>query len=253
MAVIPLRWQGASRIEQLRSLLDQRAREWLRGWAIGALDIDSAFASLPQSDRPQAGERWFLAKTMSGSLLLRLPPNAFERLGGLLADVTARDVVGLAAGLGRRALFDALQTLVPGSQQATELDVSPASHFLDRRCGIAAYEWTLGPLKFQAYLDAGLCDASSTRVSMQGSALTSRREALNGNQLTLTALLDLGPAALADTIALQPGEVIKCVAGLGTSIRAVTQQGSTVFSGELVADHGHRAVRCGNKTTGESK
>lgn len=244
--VVPFRWQGATRIGQLRSLLAARAQDWLRGWACAPDGMECSFEALDGAGAGplRAGERWYVQQSPQGATSVRLPPKAFERLGCLLAGISSADDQGLAAAIGRRAFLDAANALVGGAGEASGSADAPAVQALDPRCGVAGYRWCLGGIQMVLYLDAGTCDGLLPRDAASRGELVSRLDAMRAGTVTLPAFLELGSASLEHTMALRPGDVIKTGVAIGSLVRVKSEAGAVVFSGELVADRGHRGVRC---------
>lgn len=244
--VVPFRWQGATRTGQLRLLLAARAQEWLRGWACtpGSLECSIEAVEGVGAGPLRAGERWYVQPLPQGATSVRLPPRAFERLGCLLAGISSADDQGLAAAIGRRAFLDASRVLFGAGDDASEAAGAPAAQAVDPRCGVAGYRWCLGGIDMALYLDAGACEGLMPGNGTAGGGLVSRKDAMGAGTVTLPAFLELGSTSLERTLALRPGDVIKTGAAIGSLVRVKSESGAVVFSGELVADDGHRGVRC---------
>ena len=244
MNVVPLRWHGKARGEALRALVQTQAQDWLQGWA--ACTIDQCNVTHMDDEKVPssgAGYRWYRMDVAAGVLTARIPLAAFEQIGCRLSGVEGADSNGLASGIGKRAFQDALRTFCGGAGDATELDAAPVAAQVGVRYGAIGLEWSLAGIRMELYLDRNLCDALVPTTRSAG-PLASRREAVLEERVTLSAVLDFGPVELADAAALKPGEVIKTSTALGTLVRVTTASGETVFSGELVAESGKRALRC---------
>lgn len=244
MNVVPLRWQGKARGEALRALVQTRTQDWLRSWA--ACTIDQCYVTHMDGGKVApsgTGYRWYRMQVAAGVLTTCIPPAAFEQVGCRLSGVAGADSNGLARGIGKRAFQDALRTFCGGAGDVTELDAAPVAAQVGARYGAIGLEWSLEGIRMELYLDRDLCDAL-VPTARSGAPLASRREAVLEERVTLSAVLDFGSVELADAAALKPGEVIKTSTALGTLVRVTTQDGETVFSGELVAESGKRALCC---------
>lgn len=245
MSVVPFRWQGSARLEQLRALLSSRAHECLRGWA--GPDAELHFDPLGK-DEPDADDRWYELRTKSGTLSIGLRSGSWERLGCRLADAPASDAVGIAEGIGRRATTDLLRSMVGAAALECELveSVEPGARSLDARFGVAKFRCRAMGLQASIVLDAGLCDALASRPQTTSGGLAQRSEAILPTGVVLEAFLDLGRASLEQTVDLRPGDVIKTNIALDAVIQLKSASGGTVVSGVLVSSEGQRALRCSN-------
>lgn len=243
--VVPIRWQGATRTKDLRALVLKQSLAWLQSWAAAPEEVRCTVESLPQ-DAPSvsaAGCGWFSMSGRQGNLWWRASPESLDQLGRTLVRAMDSDGQGLAAGIGRRALKD-LSMQWAGADKTVDLlgVLLPEADTLDPRRGVAGFFWMLDDVRMDLYLDSSLCAAllPSTTTATE---LTSRSEAIGPAQLTLHAVLDLGMASLDDTLVLRPGEVIRTGVPLNQPVRVQTESGETVFSGALVANESHRALR----------
>jgi len=246
MAVVPFRWQGATRIEQLRSLLSTRAREWVSQWSVPGLEADSDITELAEPAADRTADRWYEVVAKAGALRICVPTHAFEQLGCRLVGAMTSDTNDMAEGIGRRALTDLARSLTNGSGEEGTLveGKRPGMTSLDSRCGVAGFLWTFAGLRVSLFLDAALCDALVPRGLPASPPLTARAEAILSGEVTLTAVLDLGHASLEDTVTLRPGEIIKTNTKLDANVSLQSESGEIVASGMLVAADGYRALRC---------
>jgi len=244
MTVVPFRWQGRSRVEQLRALVATRSQEWLEQWASGSPALEVAALADAASVEARVSDRWYRIAGAHGALCVRATSTTLELLGCRLAGIVTPDSSGLAAGVGRRALADLLKALA-GSGEAMEDHVArPEDAALRARCGVAGLLWSLEGIRIELYLDAELCEALHPVPRAAGTRLVARSEAILPGELALHAVLDLGSAALGDALVLRPGEIIKTSATLESVVSVRSQAGETLFSAVLVAADGHRALRC---------
>jgi hypothetical protein len=247
MPIIPFRWQGKARREEMRAVVTSRVQEWLRHWCTKAMQVEVVTFS---SERPDAGrnrDRWHQLAGGAGTLSLRGDARVHEQLASLLAGVAASDSVGLAAGIGQRMLQDLASTLAMAEPHDTlsATDRDPAPQAVESRCGAVGWLLSLDAIQIELYLDATLCDALvPPRMPNATQPLTSRRQTIGHSSVTLDAVLDLGTAALADTQFLRPGEVLKTSIPLDALIAVRSESGATVLSGVLTMVDGHRGLRC---------
>lgn len=243
--VVPIRWQGATRVQSLRTLVLAQSLAWLQNWAATPEAVECAVECL-SADRhcaSKTGDGWLSMAGEQGSVWWRVSPFAIEQLGRCLVGTRVSDGMGLAAGIGRRALRD-LSAQWVGAGKASELisALRPHAGTLDPRHGVVGFSWALDDARVELYFDASLCDAM-VPSSMAAAELTSRSEAIGPAQVTLHAVLDLGLASLEDTVVLRPGEVIRTGIALNQPVRVQTESGATVFAGALVANENQRALR----------
>jgi hypothetical protein len=243
MAVVPFRWQGQTRVEQIRALLAARSAEWLRTWSApsGALEC-----TLVQSDSDGLFERWVEILGSAGKIVVGLPTNVFEMIGTYLVGVVAPDSDGLAAGIGQRAFADLMQSISGASDPLLVKIDRPDPAGVTPRCGVAAFEWRLGSVCIGIFLDAVVCDALAPKQPIATERLTKRADAILHEQVTLKAVLDLGVSSLERTIDLRPGEVIKTETRLDALVRLQADTGDVAITGVLAAEAGQRALRCSN-------
>lgn len=242
MSVIPFRWQGVTRATQVRDLVLARSQEWLKQWSVAPATLNVVLSD-PSSPESMASDRWYRIEAQDGTLHLRTAGNAAEQLGCRLAGVVSPDAQALARGVGSRALADLAKSLSGSDGAPIAMDVKPTNAILQARSGVVALRWSMEGVTADVYLDAKWCDAMLPRQRPSGEKLVARSEAIQPAQVTLHAELDLGDAALEDTLTLRPGEIIKTNVPLDRLISVRSQTGETLFTGTLVAADGHRAVR----------
>lgn len=250
MAVVPFRWQGMTRAKQVCDLVLARSQEWLKQWSATPATLNVIV--LPDQSAPEsmASDRWYRIEAPDGTMHLRTAGNAIEQLGCRLAGVVSPDARALARGVGNRALADLAKSLSGSDGAPTAMDAKPANAILQARSGVVALRWSMEGVTAELYFDAQWCDAVLPRQRPSGDKLAARSEAILPAQVTLHAELDLGDAALEDTLTLRPGEIIKTNVPLDRSISVRSQAGETLFTGALVAADGHRAVRCSHNPRG---
>jgi hypothetical protein len=243
MTVVPFRWQGRSRIEHLRALVAARSQEWLEQWASGSptLEVAALADAVPET---RVSDRWYRLAGASGAVCARATSTTLELLGCRLAGIVTPDASGLASGVGRRALADLLKALAGSGGLMEEHAVRPEDAVLRARAGVAGLLWSLEGIRIELYLDAGLCEVLHPVPRPAATGLVARSDAILPGELALHAVLDLGGAALEDTLVLRPGEIIKTSAKLDSVVSVRSQAGDTLFSAVLVAADGHRALRC---------
>lgn len=246
MNVLPLRWQGASRADALRALLDARIAEWASQW-MSASKASGVAVDAPADHRAdQGGEgRWYTLRDGDALLSMRLSPRAFEHLGCLLAGTTTADDAGLSAGLGQRALTVLMRSLFGAQSPSslTAIDGSPAPSDIGSRFGAFGMQLSIGVIRIELCANAALCARLVPPVQIAREPLVSRRAAIGPVDATLDAVLDLGQTVLADTLSLKPGEVLKTSIPVSAGLRLVSSRGDDILGGTLVADGAHRALK----------
>lgn len=245
--VLPLRWQGAARIDRMRALVAERANAWIAQWATPgsklSVEVETLGGQRPEISAPDI--RWYALRDASGTLTLRIAGATFEHLGCRLAGIVASDDVGMAAGIGERALIDLARAFFAANAPAslTAVQGMPAAEEIGLRYGALGIQIAIGTLKIELHFDAALCAALLPIGAMAAGPLVARREAVKPLDATFEAVLDLGQAALAESLSLQPGEVLKTSIPISAGIRIKAGDGTDILSGTLVAEDGHRALK----------
>lgn len=247
MSVLPLRWQGASRIDALRMLVEQRVDEWLSHWFL-AVKAPGATVELiggPRMEAVSSDARWYVLREGDAALHVRLGAGTIEHLGCRLVCIAVADDAGLAAGIGLRAV-SALASSLFGSTVTRSLEPlngTPGAADVGVRHGAVALQIAVGTLCFDLHASAALCARLSPAKAGQCSALVPRRDAIGPVDATLDAMLDLGQVSLADSLSLKPGEVLKTTIPVGADLRLLSPNGEEILAGTLVADGAHRALK----------
>jgi hypothetical protein len=245
MSIVPFRWLGASRLACIRSALCAQAAAWAQAW--------SSSTSALQGGEIQAlcgediGHHWYVARGPHGTAMLGFATGGFDTLGCRLVGAYAADTQGFAAGLGRQALSEFLCRMV-GNSDNVLIESDSGAAVLDPRQGSAAFLWSLSGLRIAIHLDASLCAHIAPPDSTHGTALVERREAIQPEQVTLQATLDLGCTDLASTSTLRPGDVIRTRIGLDAQLRLCAGD-SDIASATLIASDGRRALRVASTQT----
>jgi hypothetical protein len=250
MSVVPFRWQGTTRANQLRELVLARSQDWLKQWSTGSATLNVAVLSEQGAPDSLASDRWYRIEAPRGILHLRTSGNAAEQLGCRLAGVVSPDARALARGVGDRALADLAKSLSGSESTPGAMSAKPADVILQARSGVVALRWSLDGVAVELYFDAAWCDAMLPSQRPSTERLVARTEAILPAQMQLQAELDLGEVALEETLTLRPGEIIKTNVPLDRSISVRSQTGETLFTGALVGADGHRAVRCTHNRRG---
>lgn len=248
MSVVPLRWQGAARVAQLRAKIEERTRNWLADWSLAGgegVQIE-ACAQVPRATRPEV----WMSRASGGRLFVHVPAVFFELLGTRLAGVSggfdppqASDAMTLASGIGRRAFEDWMQALIGTAVHIERVDRGEIGQALSEHHGAVHLACTVQGLRCEIDLDAGLCDVLVPPERTPQGTLQPLGNALGAQVVTLDLVLDLGQAALADTLALVPGDIVKTKAPLASVVRLQAAGGRTVATGALAAADAHRALR----------
>lgn len=244
---LPLRWQPASRIAELHARVEERALGWSRQWFPEgrAPSIEVTTASDARPEALGAGVRWYAIADGDARLTLRVADVALERLGCATAGTATPDQAGLAGGLGRRAVAALLRTLVPSAPAALgdALDAPPCGSDVLSRHGAVGFALSIGTVKCELHVNAALFDTLVPPPAVEHAPLANRHAALGPTTASFDAVLELGEIALADSLSLKPGDVIRTSIAADAVIHLVAPGGRRVASGQLVADDGHRALR----------
>jgi hypothetical protein len=247
MAVLPLRWQGASRVQHLREIVLEHARRWAVQWMPTPLHSDVVVETLrgQRSEIVDIDTRWYALQHAGAALSLRVSRTTFEDIGCAMTGLGAADDAGLAVGLGVRALTDLARGVFTTnvSEPLAALQGAPATAAIGLRHGAAGFEITVDDIRFELHFDAALCATllpSKTTISEKP---TARHEAIAQLDASFDAVLDLGHIALADTVRFVPGDVLKTSVPIGADMRLVTANGGEILRGALVENDGRRALK----------
>lgn len=248
MNVTPLRWQSAQRTEQLRSLVLDRAQQWLAQWLGTGADAQVQVEVLPgtRSEIVPPDTRWYALNDTAGALNLRVTGAAFEHLGCKLAGIAVGDGRGVAAGIGQRALTELARAFFPATVATalSPLQAAPATSEIGQRHGALGMQVSIGAIRIELHFDAALCASLAPLPAPANTdRLVARREALRPIEATFETVLDLGEVALSDSLSFKPGEVLKTSVPLDAGLRLKAGDGSDILTGVLAADGGHRALK----------
>ena len=256
MAIRPLRWQGKARVEQLRTHVESRMREWARNWCVnpGGADMSVRAVSLDELPATSEQDAWFACEAGGGVLRIRTAADVRQRLACRLSGIPDEDSGALAEGIGRRALNDLLRAIVQvaGDGKVSALATSPHTDGgLSARFGMLGLAISIGACTIDLYLDEVLCGMLVPVASTTEVKLISRVDAVMPAEITLSAVLDLGRASLDETATLKVGDVIKTNSLLSSRIQVCAEPGRPAFTGMLVVDGESRALRCAENFVGK--
>jgi hypothetical protein len=246
MAILPFRWQTKHRAEQVRVLLASRAEQWCSEWSgHRSLEVVVSVASPEQKESVRLGQ-WYALRTKEGVLHVNARSFAFGWLGCLLTNSRDENDSGIAQGVGRRALMDLIMVLSSGASddQIVRLDLAPGRDVIGLNRGVVHLRCLMAGAQMDVYVDAALCNFLVPALPESKQALTPLQEAILPGEIDLDIVLDLGSASIEDTLTLKPGEVVKTSIRVDSIVHATFGDSHPVFSAKLVADGGHRALRC---------
>ncbi|MFZ5636614.1 MAG: hypothetical protein ACOY82_08495 [Pseudomonadota bacterium] len=247
MSVMPLRWQSVSRMERVRELALERTERWIAQWCAPG-QCPTVEVDLTTAQRPEiaaADVRWYALRDGDATLCLRTVGATFDHLGCRLAGPATADASGLAAGIGQRAIAELARAFFAPGAPATLSPVPgvPAAAEIGVRFGAIGVQIAIGTIRFELHFDAGLCARLSPAQAPAAEKLVARRDAVKTVEGTFEAVLDLGSAPLADSLAFRPGDIVKTSIPIGAPLRLVAGDGGEILSGVLVAEDGRRALR----------
>lgn len=245
MAVLPIRWQGRQRSEQLRQMLEARCEVWRSAWATASAPTGRiALLEHDALSLADAGEVWLDARNGDGHLYARIARPAIAKLGAELLGLEPSGAEELALGIGYRATTDLVRLLADDKGVSSKVVDERPDVPLASLHGVLKLAWTFGAARVEIYLDAVMCDLLLPKQAAPISALTSRREAIQPEMVVLEARLDLGPTGLHEVLSLRPGDLVKTRVRIDAPLHVRLPGGRQVFSGTLLADQAQRAVRC---------
>lgn len=250
MKVVPIRWLGAGRADELRALVAGRMTRWLASWSRTAERSECQVELLADGSALVGGGEWLAQSGTHGTLWLRSSEETLERFGCRLLSMEVSDGHGIASRVGRRALAELAAQLTASNSELRSVP-RPSDELAPRR-GVASFACRIDRLRFELHVDDALGAFLLPKAGKQV-ALIPRLEAIGQSKVELNAVLELGAMKLEDTIVLRPGEVIKTQVPLDRPIAVRNGDGQTVFIGTLVAADGHRALRCTRIHSNEQK
>lgn len=246
-------WLGPQRIVAVCQALNQRLSSWLGEWASPGC-YSSMIAAQSDAVETHSGGQWWCSPLADGRLYLWLPHGAKARLGAWLVGASASGDHGLAAGVGARALGEAVRVLRGGidGELTPADDVVTPSLLQPRNAGLLL-RWSVADMTAWVYLDAAGCDLVAPPLRSRA-ALAPLKQAIGTGEVTFQAVLDLGAVALSEVSSLQPGDLLRTRIPVKSGIKLTSPCGQqTAAAGVLVAQDGRRAIRIQSVTTGEKK
>lgn len=247
MAVLPFRWQGRRRSEQVCAHVTSRSEQWISDWS-GRRDLKILVSITPPEHRDGARpDQWYALHAKQGMLYANVRASTFEHLGCLLIGSSDGDDLGLAEGIGRRALMDLVRALGSDTRddQIARLDLPPGRDLIGPTQGIVRLLWAISGFEMDIYMDAAMCDAWVPTSFENTPSLTPLHVAILPGKIDLNIVLDLGMTSIEDAFTLRPGEVIRTAVPVDSVVHAKVGDGDhSVFTARLVADGGYRAVQC---------
>lgn len=240
MNVLPFRWHGRSRVEQIRATLYAAVGDWMQDWSVVRHEIE---VDLSQHDRGNTPDAWWC--TAGRDAFVQVPPPGLARLGCLLAEVPMGEVQPFAESIGRRALADLLGGwLARPTLELVACEMPDVESLQPRHSGLTL-QLTLDSTTLVLHLTQGVCDALVAPQPPQAMALSARRDAVLASTLRLHATLELGSASIDAAATLRPGEIIKATAIVDSIVSVRAEQGGAVlFRGVLESIDGRKALRC---------
>jgi hypothetical protein len=244
MATRRLRWQGSTRAEQCRQALLVRVERWLADWS-----ADAPAAQLRGADDAGvAVAAWRSLGRGGARVWLGTSADAPATLAAALAALAAPDRRELAAGLGRRALADLLQRLLPAGHGGDAATAAPDADDIAPRFGGLTFAGTGALEGVVVVLDLGACDALVPPAPIPALVLAPRASAIAGESVPLDVVVGLGDVALADASGLRVGEVLLAgpLRDLAVTLRAPA--GAPLMTGALTRAGDRMAVSLQSRT-----
>jgi len=238
-----LRWHGASRQEALAKRLQIELATWLEGWS-----VEPALLSLRISDNgasPPSNGRWIRANARTGSIVLGVDASALGKLGGLLAQATQDDALGLGRRIGERALRALLTQFVGGAGNLIDIEDTEAPGLEARDPRFGCCELTVEGVGFGASLlvDNELFEFWVPPQQSVLQALRPRDAVIGNERMTLQVVLDLGKANLEDAQQLQVGDVLVSNAAIDSVFHLALPDARRLVSANLMRKGDQRALQ----------
>lgn len=238
-----LRWHGASRQEALAKRLQLELATWIEGWS-----VEPALLSLRISDNgasQPSSWQWMRANARTGSIVLGVDASALGKLGGLLAQATQDDALGLGRRIGIRALRALLTQFVGGAGNLIDIEdtSAPGVEGQDPRFGSCAL--TLQGTGFEAcvLVDNEQFEFWVPPRHSELQALQPRDAVIGNERMTLQVVLDLGKANLEDAQQLQIGDVLVSNAAIDSVFHLALPDARRLVSANLMRKGDQRALQ----------
>lgn len=243
MSALVIRWQGPTRRNAIRAVLQICVQAWLQEWAVDSARgaVEAEVEELPR-ERIQATS-WQLVNAPDGSCVLAgLDATAIARLGGVLAAAPVRLAADFrtALAVGRDAVEALLRAMVADSGEMSETEEIPAAVRSDRH-GWTCFEVCLGDIAFMLLIDPILCDRLHPRPSRLAT-LERRTTALAQTDIGLCATLELGSVDISLVSSLRPGDILGTNVALSAPLTLGAIGGHAVLAGRLTALDRHKAI-----------
>lgn len=231
----PLAWIGSARVDRIRDRLEKALETWARSWAIGEFDAFAVQAT-QVFDASAAKEAW---ESPSGRALI-LVEGGLGFLGRRLCGIGNPSGGELAAAIGTRALTDLLETL--GLNQANLRPV-PQGMRWGTRHGCVFFkvtsrigDWTVG-------FDRSASGQLAPPAMHEAAPLADRRALIDALTAQAEIRLGLGDISVADSLSLQPGQILNTSIPIKAGITLQSVEGGVLAHGTLTASAAKKAFR----------
>ncbi|MBD9437306.1 FliM/FliN family flagellar motor switch protein [Pseudoxanthomonas sp. PXM03] len=211
MEVRRIGWQGASRARWLRERMEQRLTYWWHGWFTGddrLLELRLHAISLPPAQ--VAGLEWHSLSHEGQHLMLGAPLGAAHAFATRALHVPESEANTLTGDVAAACRDDLIASLWgEGPHAPLVCGEPPAPWQLEPRHGGLLFQLQGLSASIWVWANRAWCDAHGPEPAVRApSPLSDRRSALGKSQLRLSAHIDLGQIALADSLEWSVGEVL---------------------------------------------
>lgn len=230
MRPMRIRWLGAARRRELLDALQAQVRLWSEEWSVAP----DAFKIEPADDDSlsgAAGWHWKMAACAAGTLHLGVRLRMLNALGGLLANASVEDRLGLGRRVGERALQSLAARLTGEGSIGLSVGEMPSVKMREAKFGGLYVNLVGRGFDALLWLDSGLCDVLCPPPSRTAAPLDRKEAALGQETMILDLVVDLGSATVNDTSGLRVGEVLVSRTPLKNLFHLVTPDGKRIARG----------------------
>lgn len=237
-----IRWLSTDRRHQLLSVLQQHVRKWSEEWSVAP---DGFSIELMESDHVWEITSWCwgAAVCRTGTLYFGAPKASLGALGGLLAQASIGDDLGLGQRVAERSIQALVSRLMADPSACLWPGDPPTAKEREKRFGGLSVRLRGVGFNAAIWLDSQVCESLCPTPAQDLGPLQRIESALRTEAITLDVVVDFGPATIAETQGLQVGEVLVSRTPLQGLFKLTAPDGTHVARASLFRAGASRAVR----------
>lgn len=237
-----IRWLSTERRRQLLVVLQQHVRQWSEEWSVAP---DGFSIELMESDHVWdiTSWRWGSAVCPTGTLYFGAPREALGALGGLLAQASVGNDLGLGQRIAERSIQALIGRLMGDVSACLWPGDPPSAKEREKRFGGLSVRLRGVGFNAALWLDSQVCEFLCPAPVQTLGPLLRVESALGSETVTLDVVVDFGPATIGDTRGLRVGEVLVSRTPLDGLFKLTAPDGKPVARASLFRSGASRAVR----------